>query len=159
MNSRLTNHAAGPPDARPLVEVGLGIVLRHYASPKWEEEAFEVLISRRREGAVYPGWWEIPGGKIDPGETPEAAVLRELREEVGIEAEITGALEAVEHAYEHARVRLHPRLCRLVPGSPAPRPIEVAECRWIPVATMGEFRFPEANDAVVRALRIHLARP
>ncbi|MFG0275533.1 MAG: (deoxy)nucleoside triphosphate pyrophosphohydrolase, partial [Phycisphaerales bacterium] len=130
-------------DSRPLVEVGLGIVLRECASSEWGKEAIEVLISRRREGSVYAGWWEIPGGKIDPGETPEHGVLRELREEVGIEAEVTGALEAVEHAYDHARVRLHPRLCRLAPGSPEPRPIEVAECRWIPLGELGKYRFPE----------------
>ena len=141
------------------VEVGLGIVLRESHSADSENPRIEVLISRRLQQTVYAGWWEIPGGKIDPGESPDEAVVRELREEVGVEIEVTGALPEVEHRYDHAHVRLHPRLCRLLHGSPEPTPIEVAEVRWIALDALGDIRFPEANDAVVAALRARMPSP
>jgi mutator protein MutT len=141
------------------VEVGLGIVLRECPMSDSGNPRIQVLISRRLQRSVYAGWWEIPGGKIDPGESPEEAVVRELREEVGVEIEVTGALPEVEHHYDHAHVRLHPRLCRLLPGSPEPTPIEVAEARWIDLDALGEYRFPEANDAVVAALRDRMPSP
>jgi len=153
------SHTPTQPDRRPRVEVGLGIVLRECPISNQDNPRIEVLISRRLQRSVYAGWWEIPGGKIDPGESPEEAVVRELREEVGVEIEVTGALPEVEHHYDHAHVRLHPRLCRLVPGSPEPVPIEVAEVRWIALETLGDFRFPEANDAVVAALRGRMPAP
>lgn len=150
-----------PPDAepQPLVDVALGIVLRNHPTSNCPNPRIEVLISRRREGAVYAGWWEIPGGKIDPGESPEEAVERELFEEVGARVEVTGRLPSVDHTYPHARVRLHPRLCALAPHSPEPRAIEVDEVRWIDLGELGAYRFPEANDAVVAALRVRLGVP
>jgi 8-oxo-dGTP diphosphatase len=141
-----------------IVEVGLGIVMRENPD-NGGNPRIEVLISRRPATTIYGGWWEIPGGKVDPGETIDQAVVRELFEEVGVDVEITGALASVEHLYDHAHVRLHPRLCRLAVGSPKPRPLHVTECRWVGVDEMEAYTFPEANEPVVGALLRHLASP
>jgi 8-oxo-dGTP diphosphatase len=68
------------------------------------------LFLQRRDpaGAVLPGVWEFPGGKMEPGESPIETLRRELREEVGIEAAEVRALPVLEHAYPEVRVRLHP---------------------------------------------------
>lgn len=141
------------------VEVGLGVVIREIPLYGGSTPSIEVLITRRRAGTVYAGWWELPGGKIDPGEGVDDAVVRELGEEVGVLARVVEALPTVEHTYAHARVRLHPRLCVLEAASPEPRPLEVAECRWIPAAALRDYAFPEANGAVVTAVLVRLAAP
>lgn len=89
---------------------------------------------------------------MHPDETVEACVARELREEVGVEVEVVGALPEAVHTYDHATVRLLPRLCRLTEGSPEPRAVAVAEVRWIPAADLSAYRFPEANSPIVEAL-------
>ena len=68
-----------------------------------------VLLARRTEGRDLAGLWEFPGGKREPGETPEAALARELREELGIEADIGAPLIRVPHRYPHKRLQLDVR--------------------------------------------------
>jgi 8-oxo-dGTP diphosphatase len=65
------------------------------------------LLGRRAPGTFYPGYWEFPGGKVEPGETPRQALVRELREELGIEARALWPWLTRAFAYEHAHVRLH----------------------------------------------------
>ncbi|MDP2132136.1 MAG: Nudix family hydrolase [Sulfuritalea sp.] len=69
--------------------------------------ATEFLLGQRAPGTFYPGFWEFPGGKIEPGETPHAALVRELHEELGIEVLRADPWLRREHAYEHAHVRLN----------------------------------------------------
>lgn len=101
---------------------------------------------------VYGGYWELPGGKAEPGEGLDACVERELSEEVGVSIVVIGTLPTVEHTYAHGRVRLHPRVCRLRADSPSPRNLGVAEHRWVSVGELGAYRFPEANEAIIAAL-------
>ena len=82
----------------PQIEVAIGLV--------WKEG--RLLIARRPEGVHLGGLWEFPGGKIDPGESPSECLLRELREEMGIEAEVTGTREIIPFTYPERLVRLHP---------------------------------------------------
>lgn len=139
------------------MDVGIGIVLRRIPdkiltirSSKAKE--LQVLITRRKTDTVYPGYWEFPGGKMDPGEEIAACVARELREEAGIETEMFGVLSDVVHTYPHATVRLHPRLCRLTPDSPEPRNLHVSAHRWVRPEELATFKFPEANEAIVSEL-------
>src|SRR5688500_19620464 len=68
-----------------------------------------ILLARRTEGRDLAGLWEFPGGKREPGESPEAALARELREELGIEVNVGAPLIAVPQAYPHKRLRLDVR--------------------------------------------------
>lgn len=126
------------------VEVALAIVLRGRA-----EEA-EILISQRRADQVLGGLWEIPGGKIEPNETASQAAEREVAEEVGVEIRALEVHEAIEHTYEHARVRLIPVRCEWIAGSP--EPLQVAECRWVRLSDLICYRFPEANQPLILAI-------
>ena len=65
------------------------------------------LLGRRPPNGIYAGWWEFPGGKVEAGETPQQALVRELQEELGIDVECAYPWIMREHVYEHAHVRLH----------------------------------------------------
>ncbi len=69
--------------------------------------ATEFLLGQRAPGSIYAGYWEFPGGKLEPGETPHAALVRELREELGIRVERADPWLRREHVYQHAHVRLN----------------------------------------------------
>lgn len=80
------------------IDVAAGVIFRGDGS---------FLLGRRAPGTFYPGYWEFPGGKVEAGESPRDALVRELREELGITAEGIRPWVVREHLYEHARVRLH----------------------------------------------------
>lgn len=146
-----------------IVEVGIAIVLRVdpikiLSMPVLNADLAQLLITQRPGNTVYGGYWELPGGKADPGESPESCVTRELSEEVGVSARVIGRLPEVVHTYPHATVRLHPRLCRMTLDSPAPRNLHVADHRWCDLDDLDSYRFPEANAAIIESLRAVLAR-
>jgi 8-oxo-dGTP diphosphatase len=72
-----------------------------------------ILLARRTEDRDLAGLWEFPGGKVDPGETPEQALVRELREELGIEARVGERLIAVPQQYPRRRINWRRMLCRM----------------------------------------------
>ncbi len=118
-----------------------------------EDDEGRVLVARRRAGAHLAGLYELPGGKVRPGETPEAAAAREAREELGVEVEVGRRLvPPVDHEYPDRAVRLHFFAARLRPGSPAPRPLGSAEVRWVARALLRELPFPAANASATEAL-------
>ena len=114
-----------------------------------------ILIAERPAGKKRAGEWEFPGGKCEPGETPEAALARELMEELGAEAEIEPALESVEHVYPDLRVevRFHP--CRLRAGSVVERR-EHARLEWVLPGEMAAYPFVEADRALLPRFAIWL---
>ena len=85
-----------------LTEVAAAVIERRTA-----DGAIEFLLGQRAPGTFYPGFWEFPGGKVEPGETPHAALVRELHEELGIEVLRADPWLRREHVYEHAHVRLN----------------------------------------------------
>ena len=109
-----------------------------------------ILLAQRPPGRSMAGLWEFPGGKVEAGESPEAALLRELREEMGIEAEIAGKREVIEFTYPDRAVRLHPIDCRWVSGEPHPAGSE--EPRWVATSELPAYEFPPANAPLLASL-------
>jgi 8-oxo-dGTP diphosphatase len=87
-----------PADARPYTEVAVGILI---------DAKSRMLMTSRPEGKVYAGYWEFPGGKVEPGEGIEQALARELHEELGIHIGPAQLWRTTTHSYEHAHVRLN----------------------------------------------------
>lgn len=87
-----------------------------------------LLLARRRDGDPLAGFWELPGGKVEPGETPEAALAREWREELGVEVEASLAWAFGSDAPNGRHVTLLVYLVGALRGEPAP--LGVAEVRW-----------------------------
>lgn len=89
-----------------------------------------VLISQRRADQALPLQWEFPGGKVEPGEAPVAALERELREELGAAVVVGRIWDVLFHAYPEFDLVMLVYACRLVPGE-EPRAIEVADVAWV----------------------------
>ena len=106
-----------------------------------------VLVQQRPEGKSWAGWWEFPGGKIKDAETPEAAVVRELAEELGLD--ITESCLApftfTSYAYDDFHLLMLLYLCRVWRGTPQPR--EAQTLRWIRPLDLG--RLPQLLPADV----------
>jgi mutator protein MutT len=109
-----------------------------------------ILICRRKATNPFGGYWEFPGGKCEPGETPAGCVARECLEELEIRVRPTRALPSIEHEYPGKRVTLHPFVCQLESGTP--RAISADEFRWAPVASLRQYTFPAANAELIESL-------
>jgi 8-oxo-dGTP diphosphatase len=109
-----------------------------------------ILLARRTEGRDLAGLWEFPGGKREPDESPEAALVRELREELGIEAEPGPVLIAVPQQYPHKRLRLDVRRIESWRGSP--KGLDGQALAWVPVHKLPSYAMPPADRPVVAAL-------
>jgi len=89
-----------------------------------------ILITQRRADQALPLQWEFPGGKVEPGEAPTAALERELREELGVVAVVGKIWDVLFHAYPAFDLVMLVYACRLAPGS-EPRAVEVADLAWV----------------------------
>lgn len=110
-----------------------------------------VLIAERVRGGHGSGYWEFPGGKIEPGETPAAALARELDEEIGVTIEAPSPLITLSHDYAQREVRLHVFEVRHWRGEPAGR--EGQGLQWCALDALEKVRLLEANTPIVAALR------
>ena len=112
-----------------------------------------VLLARRPEGKKMAGMWEFPGGKIEPNETPEAALSRELREELGIEVSPSDFAPFVfaSHPYESFHLLMPVFLCRRWRGTPAPR--EGQALAWVEPDRLVEYPMPPADRPLIPMLR------
>lgn len=111
------------------------------------------LISRRSGGRVFAGLWEFPGGKMEPGETPQVAAVREAREETGLTVEPTGLLGEFWTAHAGAQITLHLVHCRAVSGNPVPCDPAIAEVRWASLDELETLPMPPINAEIISLLR------
>jgi 8-oxo-dGTP diphosphatase len=112
-----------------------------------------VLLSRRPEGKALAGLWEFPGGKLQPGETPEAALIRELKEELGIDvsAACLAPLAFTSHAYERFHLLMPLYVCRRWKGIPQAH--EGQTLTWVRPQKLADYAMPPADRPLIPLLR------
>jgi 8-oxo-dGTP diphosphatase len=127
---------------KPHLQIALALI--------WREG--EVLLSKRLSSADHlPDVWEFPGGKVEEGESPALAAVREAREEVGLDVEVMSQRQPIEWEYETRRVTLLPFDCRIVGGEASA--IQVAKVRFVAPSHLNPADFPPANAALIVELQ------
>ncbi len=111
-----------------------------------------VLIARRPPHKLMPLKWEFPGGKVEPGEDPAAAIVREIREELGCAIAVTQSLTPFVHDYRTVVIEMIPFVCALTAGSPEPQPHEHTEIAWVSPAGLPAYDLAAADWPVVAML-------
>ena len=112
-----------------------------------------VLLAQRPEGKSMAGLWEFPGGKVEPGETPEAALIREVHEELGIDtwASCLAPLTFASHAYDDFHLLMPLFICRKWQGTPISRENQVL--RWVRGEKLREYPMPAADIPLIPHIR------
>jgi A/G-specific adenine glycosylase len=111
----------------------------------------KVLLAKRPSKGLLGGMWEFPGGKIEKDETFQECLMREIREELGVEIRVGEPFGVYQHAYTHFRITLHAFLCELVDGEP--KPIEATEVTWVSPATLTQYPMGKVDRQI--ASKIH----
>src|SRR5438477_2798125 len=112
-----------------------------------------VLLAERPEGKHLAGFWEFPGGKVQPGETPEVALIRELAEELGIDvvASCLAPFTFASHAYPEFHLLMPLYVCRKWSGIVMAR--EGQQLKWVRPTQLGDYPMPPADKPLVAMLR------
>ena len=112
-----------------------------------------ILLAQRPQGKPMAGLWEFPGGKVEPGETPEAALIRELEEELGINtwASCLAPLTFASHAYADFHLLMPLFACRKWEGTPVPRENQVL--KWVFAKDLRDYPMPAADVPLIPILR------
>jgi len=125
----------------PTVHVAVGVI---------ENEKGEIFIAQRLPEQHQGGKWEFPGGKVEPGETVQQALTRELKEECNIEVLDSAPLTVVEHQYQDKRVLLD--VWWVLKYSGQVEQLEGQQWLWADIAQLDAFQFPDANQPIVERL-------
>ncbi len=128
----------------PTVSISVGILVN---------ERKKVLITRRAETGLLGGLWEFPGGKVEPGESPEEACLREIMEETGLRGRIHMLLGTIRHAYTHFKLiasvfLVQPMSCEIRLNGPV-------DTRWVTLSEMDSYPMPKATHKMIDLLKEH----
>jgi 8-oxo-dGTP diphosphatase len=113
------------------------------------EDHDHFFVTRRQKGVHLEGFWEFPGGKCQPGESLEDSLRRELKEELGAEADIGAEIFTVTHDYPDRSVELHFFSCTL---RNTPVPLLGQEMRWVERNDLKSLKFPPADDELIKVL-------
>lgn len=117
-----------------------------------EDKRGRILLSRRHEGTHQGGLWEFPGGKVKPGETVPDALVREIREELGVEITAHQPLIQIPHNYPDKSVLLD--VYRVIAFNGEPEGREGQQLEWVLTNALGEYPMPAADGPIVTALRL-----
>ena len=110
----------------------------------------KLLITQRHAKSHLGGLWEFPGGKREPGETFEQCLVREIREELGVEISVGKMFAEISHDYPEKSVCLKFFLCELVAGEP--QPLDCAAVKWITKKELPDYEFPAADEQLLEQL-------
>lgn len=112
-----------------------------------------ILLAKRPDDKDMAGLWEFPGGKIEQGETPEQALIRELKEELAIDTRSSclAPVSFASHEYEHFHLIMLLYVCRRWWGSPVA--VEGGELIWVRAPRLRDYQMPEANAPLIAALQ------
>lgn len=114
------------------------------------EKRGRILLSQRRADQSFPLAWEFPGGKVESGESPTAALTREIREELGCAIRVGEVVEVVYHAYPEFDLVMLVYRARIVAGTP--RSVEVEAAAWVPCRQIAKLTMPPADLPLARKL-------
>ena len=137
-----------PPPSLPLHPQGEEKIV-HVVAGVIRDARGRILLARRTIGRDLAGLWEFPGGKVEPGESPEDALVRELREELGIEASVGDALIRVPQQYPDKRLVLD---VRRVEFDGMPAGLDGQALAWVALDALATYPMPPADRPVVAAL-------
>lgn len=112
-----------------------------------------ILLAQRPKGKNMAGLWEFPGGKVEPGETPEQSLVRELHEELGISTQTAclAPLTFASHAYEKFHLLMPLFICRQFEGIPIPK--EGQNLKWVRANSLRDYPMPAADEPLIPALQ------
>lgn len=114
-------------------------------------EQGHILIAQRPLHAAHGGMWEFPGGKLEPNELAETALVREIKEEVGLDILDYSFLGEIVHHYGSKVVNLLIFAVKKFQGEPFKREAQL-DLRWVEVNTLSEYSFPEANSQIIELI-------
>ena len=127
-----------------IIHVAVGVII---------DDSGHVLLGRRLKGTHLAGYWEFPGGKVEPGETPEHALIRELQEELGIDtwASCLAPLTFASHSYDNFHLLMPLFACRKWHGTPQPK--EGQNLKWVRAKDLRDYPMPAADLPLIPVLR------
>lgn len=127
------------------LEIAVGIIV---------DPQRRIFITQRKASSHLAGFWEFPGGKVEPGETAEQALFRELQEEIGIQVSSARWLKCRDYCYSDKHLNLHFFLVEQWQGEPYGR--EGQEGQWVAIDKLDYYQFPEVNQQIITLLQSQL---